>query len=123
MPKTVAELERELKTLLEGVKERFDVLVRSMDEVNRKQADGGEKHAALHREVVVLREQTESLKRSKIEVGSLEDINTQLAVIKRDVDELRKEKDQWTQRLWNLIFLIVGASLTFFLREWFSNQR
>src|SRR6266851_7151989 len=109
MAKSPTELLAEFAPAVATLGTRLDTVERSIDGLTRRQADGGATHQSLHGEVIALREQIEMLNRWKIEIGSLVDIRTDMAVMKRDVGELRTAKDQWTQRLWNLVGPLIGA--------------
>lgn len=109
MAKSPTELLAEFAPALATLSTRLDSVERSIHDLSRGQTDGNATHESLHREVVALREQIEGLNRWKAEIGSLVEIKTDMAVVKRDVDELRKIKDQWTQRLWNLTGPLIGA--------------
>ena len=121
MAKTSIEILAEFGPAMGTFTARLDSLEKTIDELSRRQTEGGTTHQSLHREVVALREQIEVLNRWKIEIGSLVEIKTDMAVMKRDMDELREAKDRWIQRLWNLLGPLVGAAagalLTYALRK------
>ncbi len=92
MAKSPTELLAEFAPAVATLGTRLDTVERSIDGLTRRQADGGATHQSLHGEVIALREQIEMLNRWKIEIGSLVDIRTDMAVMKRDVGELRTAK-------------------------------
>jgi len=51
------------------------------------------------------------LNRLKGEIGSLADLNTEMKILRRDVDKLEKMKEEWGRRIWALAGPILGAAV------------
>ena len=59
--------------------------------------------------VVRLQEQMSELLRWKGEIGTLTTLQTDIAVLKRDVEKLEKVKEEWGRRVWAMVGPVLGA--------------
>jgi hypothetical protein len=103
--------------MISTLEKRIDSVDTSVDGLVSKDMDALSNISDLGKDLAVLREQYEALNRWKLEIGSLVDVKTDLAVIKSDIVDLKKLKDQWGQRAWtfvsSLISLAAGALITY----------
>ena len=65
--------------------------------------------AELKNTVIRFAEQLVQLQEWRGELGSLTDLKTDVAVLKRDVAGLEKVKEEWGRRLWAMAGPILGA--------------
>jgi hypothetical protein len=116
LAKTPTEMIAEFGPAIATVGQRVDSVEKSIDALAGRQASAGELLAEAKREMAVIREQLTQL---KADLGP--DLKVNIGILQRDVAELRKTKEQWTQRAWNLLGPLVGAAagatLTYLLRK------
>src|SRR5271166_4041955 len=83
------------------VREKIDELVRAREETVKAIGE-------LKNVTVRLDQQIVELYRWKEELGSLTDLKTELAILRRDVDKLEHTKEEWSRRLWAVAGPVLG---------------
>ncbi len=116
MAKSPTEMMAEFGPAIATIGQRVDSVEKSIDALVARQGTAGDHLAEAKRDIAVIREQFGQL---KAEIGP--NLKVDIGILQRDVEELKKTKEQWVQRIWNLLGPIVGAAggalLTYYLRK------
>jgi hypothetical protein len=116
MAKSPTELIAEFGPVVGTLGQRVDTVEKSVEGLIERQGAASDLLKAAQQDIAVIREQLTHL---RVDIGP--DLKVDIGILKRDVEELKKTKEQWAQRLWNLLGPLVGAAagalLTYYLRK------
>ena len=99
----------------------LDALKRDIEVVTATHEQTSKNLGDVKTSVAVVGQQIDEVNRWKLELGPIADLKSEIAILKRDIEELKKTHDEWGRRLWAmvgpLLGALVGALLTYFLRK------
>jgi hypothetical protein len=122
MAKSAAEIASELAGTIATLGQRLDAIESTIGELGQRHGTTAVEVTEATKQCAVIKEKIEAINKWKDEIGSLNDMKVQLAVVRRDVDELRKSKDAVVQRIWNIIGPLAGAAGGFALTYYFGKH-
>lgn len=111
----------ELQKAVVDLTKRADWAGSALEELSERQEQAAAGVAELKAAFVRTEYQLAELNRFKNELAALADLKTELAIQKRDLEELKKVREEWTRRLWAMagpiLGALVGVVLGYFLRR------
>lgn len=100
---------------------RLDSVNRDLESITAAHAQTLKTVGDMNTAVAVSRQQIDELNRWKADLGPIADLKSEMALFRRDIEELRKSRDEWVRRIWAmtgpLLGAVVGAILGYYLRK------
>jgi ABC-type transporter Mla subunit MlaD len=120
MAKSPTELLAEFAPGLASLNQRLDSFEKTQDALSSRSQANADLVTEIKSAVAVLKQQLETVNQTAAQIGSLHDANVMIAVLRRDVDELRKTKDATLQRIYMIAAPIVGAVVGYLLNYYYG---
>jgi len=104
---------------------RLDSMERELKGVTTAHTETTKTVGEVNLAVAVTRQQIDELNRWKADLGPIAELKSEIALLRRDVEELKKTRDEWGRRLWAMAGPIIGALvgvaggalITYYLRK------
>jgi hypothetical protein len=108
------QVERDLEALKEALQTlsgRINANGEALSSLAKTQRDNDSYIHESRLNIVTLSGRLESMGTWRAELDALANLKTDVAVLKRDCEELRKSKDEWGRRIWSLVVPLVTLVL------------
>src|SRR5438552_3996058 len=101
--RTLEDKVEELGKVSSALTEQVGTLLHAVQGLTVARSETAKELAELKTHVAVLAKEIDELKRLKEQVGALADLKINVAVLERMVDDLKKAKEEWARRFWTLL--------------------
>lgn len=107
--------------IVDTIAVRLDSVNRDLESITAAHAQTLKTVGDVNTAVAVSKQQIDELNRWKADLGPIADLKSEMALLRRDIEELRKSRDEWGRRIWAmtgpLLGAVVGAILGYYLRK------
>jgi hypothetical protein len=121
MPRTQGDKIDEALVIVNTLTVRLDSMSRDLESITAAHSQTTKAVGEVGPAIAVSRQQIDELNRWKSDLGPIADLKSEIALLRRDIDELRKTRDEWGRRIWTmagpLLGAVIGAPRGYYLRK------